>query len=468
MQVPREVVEEVRREENPPPHIITVKNIPTSYTDLQKREVVLAEAQLNIVEWVYRHEVKHLSEWPRTIGKMLYHEAKIAASLPPYLREVFKKYRREAMNIVYDSVIDYELAKKSPAARKHIAEYAEKALRHLDPPPCDLARAVAVGLIKGRVYSEIVKVLKKRDLETLGYWTALWLERNRPTGVPLDLAGEPSPEDFEEAYSELVREGEPEAADYLKEVAEEEGVRFSEDRAALRALVKAYDWYLEHEKKQSSFRRAAARLDRWVPGDSPSKLDYYASLSQSPLLVPGLTTVKRDSRRLEGLEEPFSYKAVAIVLDDSGSMGYLYKAKAARKAAVSILALLNRKRVPFQLIFFGVRAKTVARGFDYVKAVKALLRYYPNQNDTRLAPALELLQGKDLLVYIITDAEIHDYAEVANYRGRIKEVVLVIINQGTEKLEEFTQALGVPTVVYHLPPSKADEWAVREIRRIVK
>jgi len=77
------------------------------------------------------------------------------------------------------------------------------------------------------------------------------------------------------------------------------------------------------------------------------------------------------------------------------------------------------------------------------------------------------LQGKDLLVYIITDAEIHDYAEVANYRGRIKEVVLVIINQGTEKLEEFTQALGVPTVVYHVPPSKTDSFVVKELRRLV-
>ena len=83
-----------------------------------------------------------------------------------------------------------------------------------------------------------------------------------------------------------------------------------------------------------------------------------------------------------------------------------------------------------------------------------------------ITPALPLLMGRRLLVYVISDAEIFDLEKVQVREDVISEVVLVLINEGRD-CEEFTKAFGrVPVRGYWVPPSKIDGFIVEELGRI--
>ena len=466
MQVPRELeqeIERIRLEMRPPSHSVEVKRVLTSYSDIRRRHIVLAEGCP--VEWDYRHEILHLAEWPRTPAKALKHQAMIGEALKALWRplyDTFMEHRAQIMNMVYDSLVDYSL-RAYPRALEEIRKYVEELPEDVwrDPPPHELARAVAAGLARN---SDFESLLRKRDVVALGVMAADWVRRNGAPPVAFDVKLAYSAEDFEEAAAEVIAEGGD--LTVLEDIAEEEGVRFDEEKAALRALVKAYDWYMEASTRTKKTAKAAKpRSTLWCPGDSPETLNGDEGLEQLPLLLPGITTVRAEARTIEGCSEYTGFKPLTVLLDDSGSMtAPPLKAKAARRVAVSLLALANKRRVEFELITFGERAERVARGTDYTRAVKYLAaEYWPNQGDTRLAPALEAMSLGGT-VYIISDAEIHDLNRVAEHADKVRRAVLVVINENTEVLEVFESRVGtVPVKAYHVPPSLAEEFIVREL-----
>ena len=464
MRVPQQLekrLEEIRREMRPPPHAVKVKRVRTSYADLETREVVLAERQLGEVDWVYRHEVEHLGKWPRTLGRELYWAAKVANRVGEDEREFLRKHRNEVMNIAEDTLIDYEVGKKYRDARKCIKRYVKNLDPYGDLPPHEVARLIVAGVRRDYYIEEL---LKKRDIVGLGILALEWLEGHPEFKVKPDVKGKPSKEDFEEAASDLIREGEDLEA--LDDFARDEDVEWDFEKAAIMALVKSYDWYLSASRHREVHRGSRARQSVWNPGDSPEKLDVNGSLTVFPKVIPGLTAVKREVRPIEGFEEPTAFKDVALLVDESGSMDD--KVKAVRVVGISILGYLNRKRVQYQIISFGSHAAVrVPLGFDYTAGVWYFARRYAGwQGTTEIAPALKELMGRDLLVYVISDAEIFDLNKVAEYRHMLKEVVLVLINQ-RRRYGEFVQAFGgVPVRGYWLHPDRVEEFVVEELGRL--
>ncbi|RLE80744.1 MAG: hypothetical protein DRJ52_05680 [Thermoprotei archaeon] len=462
MQVLEGKLAEIRAEMGAPPHVLEVKKTLTSYADLEERKVVLAESQLNMVEWVYRHELLHLKKWPRTPAKDLYWQAKVLSRLwGGFARELFLRKRREVMNIVYDALIDYSL-RKYPAAVSEIRKYAEKLRGLPDLPPHEKARLLAAGLNEDR---ELRRELEEEDVVTLGVRATWWLLEHPEYSPEPDMRIEHTRRDFEEAAAEAIAEGDPETLGALKKIAEEEEIEFSEDRSALAALAKVYEWYLSVEESGRSGRGGRGTLALWSPGDDPSLLDMYTSLMCAPVAVLGLTTVKRSVRRERGTE-PRGFRDVAILVDESCSMGTVEKEKAVRRIGVSLLAWLNRHGVQYQIIGFGSRAKTrVPLGFDYIAGVKYFLRYRGYQGNTLLAPAVRLVEGRDLLIYIISDAEIYDLSQLQDIEANLREVVLVLVSKTTGTLESYKRALGrITTKIYHVNPSLIDKWIIKEIK----
>ena len=462
MRLPEKVealLRRIRLEMAAPPHRVSVRSVETSYADLERREIVLAEGQLAELEWVYRHEIVHLDKFPRTLARQLYWEAKIMNRLYPSARAFFLKKRQLAMNIAEDALVDYSLRKYRDAVR-HIREYVENLSRVLrkDPPPHELSRMIVAGKVSNIVFQ---KLLEEEDVVELGVKATLWLMRHREYSMPLDARGRPSQRDYEEAAGELIREGEELTS--LYELARDDGVSFDLDRAALIALVKSYDWYMSVLKKRGSFKSAKSRQAAWLPGDDYSKLDVNGSLTVFPRLIPGLTTVKREPRGLEGREEPLGFRDVALLVDESGSMRD--KEKAVRRIGVNLLAYLNRRRIQYQIVSFGHTSRVeVGLGYDYTAGVNYFLKYSGWQNSTNLAPALGLIRGRELLAYILTDSEIHDLREVEKYSSTLREVVLVVVNQCRESIGKFAKAFkGVRVRGYYVPPSRAEDFIVVEL-----
>lgn len=460
-----EKLRKIRLEVFPPPHKVKIdKRAITSYADLERRIIGLAEKQLEKIEWVYRHEILHLDKYPRTIARDLYWAAKISNRLSGYEREFFKKRRSEVMNIAEDAVIDYRLARYVDAYRL-IRKYVEElpASVRKDPPPHEHARMIAVG---EAWYPKLREYLEKEDVVSIGVMAVEWLMRHPSFKCPLDLRGKPSSEDYEQAAGELIVEGEDISP--LEEFAKDEGVDWSFEKAALYALVKSYDWYLSVSKAREIHKSSRARQTVWNPGDDVQKLDVNGSLTAFPKIIPGLTAVKREARNVEGYEVPTGFKDVAILVDESGSMMGANKTRAVKKVGVSLLGYMNRRRIQFQIISFGQFATVrVPIGFNYIEGVEYFLKRYSGyQNTTEITPALPLLMGRQLLVYVISDAEIFDLHNVKLREDVISEVVLVLINY-TKECEEFVQAFGkVPVRGYWVDPDKVDSFIIRELGRL--
>jgi len=129
---------------------------------------------------------------------------------------------------------------------------------------------------------------------------------------------------------------------------------------------------------------------------------------------------------------------------------------------------MNRRRIQYQIIGFGLTAyERVPLGFSYVEGVKYFVKkYYAWQQDTRITPALHLLMGRNLLVYVISDAEIFDLKKVKVREDIISEVVLVLINENRD-YEEFVKAFGrVAVRGYWVNPEKVDSFIVEELGRL--
>ena len=467
MQFPKrlkKLVKRIRREMKPTPHRLFIDdNARTSYANLKNREIGLAKRQVGEVSWVYRHEIMHLDEYPRTIARELYWSAKIANSLKGYARRFFTENRSLIMNIVEDALIDYLVGRRFRDARAKMKSYIKKYSIHkmIDPPPHEIARMLAAGVMDKH---RIKDLIDRGDVLELGVEATYWLLRNRNFEMLLDVFGEASAEDFESAAEELVEEGEDLSP--LEEFAEEEGVEVNWDKIALSNLVKSYEWYLSVDKTRKAVKKAGLRQEIWNPGDDIQKLDINSSLSAMPKIIPGITTVKREVRE-EGYTLPVGFKSVAMLVDESGSMEKVEKA--VRKAGLSILGFLNRHRIPFQIICFGRRAyERVPYGTEYMKgAWYFLARYRGWQDDTRFTPALKMIAGRDVLVYVLTDAYIHDFKEVGKYSKRLREVVLVLINRQAGQAREFAFNLGdVPVRAYQVNPDKIENFIVEELGRI--
>ena len=192
------------------------------------------------------------------------------------------------------------------------------------------------------------------------------------------------------------------------------------------------------------------------------------SLTAFPKIIPGLTAVKREARNVEGYQVPTGFKDVAILVDESGSMMGANKTRAVKKVGVSLLGFMNRRRIQFQIIGFGQFATVrVPIGFNYIEGVEYFVKRYSGyQNTTEITPALPLLKGRRLLVYVISDAEIFDLHNVKLREDVISEVVLVLINY-TKECEEFVQAFGkVPVRGYWVDPDKVESFIIRELGRL--
>lgn len=80
-------------------------------------------------------------------------------------------------------------------------------------------------------------------------------------------------------------------------------------------------------------------LDPWAAGDALEKLDLFASLLQSPVLVPGVTTVQRHTGLVPGSEAASSPLDLDIYVDCSGSMPDPRHALSYLTLSATILAL---------------------------------------------------------------------------------------------------------------------------------
>ena len=469
MRIPQKIalkLRKIRFEMLPPPHKVKIdKKAETSYADLKRRIVGLAQRHLNAVEWIYRHELLHLDRYPRTFAKELYWSAKIYNRLHPNIRDFFKRRRSDVMNMAEDAVIDYRIGREYRDALNQIEKYLKGLNDEVlsDPPPHEMARLIVARRINDRLFE---RLLEEEDIVQLGVLAAEWLYRHRQNHPSRDVCGKPTREDYEEAAGELIAEGED--IEPIDEFARENGVNWRFDRAALIALVKSYDWYLSASKALEIHKGSRARQTVWNPGDDVQKLDVNGSLTVFPKVIPGLTAVKREPRNVEGYEVPTGFKDIAILVDESGSMRDAGKTRAVRKVGVSLLAYMNRRRIQFMIVGFGQYATVrVPLGFNYIEGVRYFaLKYRGWQETTEIAPALPLLNGRRLLVYVISDAEIFDLHKVQLRENIISEVVLVLINY-TKDCGEFVKAFGkVPVRGYWVNPSKVDSFIVQELGRL--
>lgn len=463
MRIPRELEDKlrlIRLEMKPTPHSVKVRRCRTSYADVQNREVVLAEKQLREVEWIYRHEVFHLDKYPRTLGRELYWASKIANRLSNYEASFFRKRRSEIMNMAEDAVIDYSLGRTYSDALSLIKKHAKTFDPDDDLPPYEAARLIAAGRHRD---AQLEEMLESGDVVGVGVLTVRWLMRHPNQKIPRDLREKPNKSDFEEAAADLIREGEDLYS--LQEFAQDEGVDWDFERAAALALVRSYDWYLSASRNRAYSKAGRAMQTVWSPGDSPERLDFYGSLTAFPKIIPGLTALKREAKQLPGFQEPLGFKDVALLVDESGSMRGLEAA--VRRVGISILSLLNRRRVQYQIVSFGSSARVeVPLGFDYAAGVRYFTMYRGFGFTTNMAPALAKLKGRDLLVYVISDAEIYDLDRVAEYKHALTEVVLVLISEN-RIYEHFARALdGVRVRGYWLSPEKVDAFIVDELGQL--
>ncbi len=466
MQLPERLGERllrVRASMNPPPHSVKVGNKRYSYCNLKTREVFLSIDDLNRLEWIYRHEIMHLDKWPRKISRELYWATKIANRLRRDEREFFTRRRNLILNISEDAVIDYYLGRRYGDARRFIANYVECLNENIlaDPPPHEEARMIISGL---RDNLHLRELLEKSDIVEIGVIATRWLMEHEKYTQKVELIGEATDRDYVEAAGELIAEGED--IKPLYDFASDDGVEVDMEKASMYALVRAYDWYISRSKFRKLNRASRSRQTIWSPGDDQSKLDLLSSLTVFPTLIPGLTTLKREPRDVDGFEEPIGYMDVAILVDESGSMRD--KVNAVRRVGVSLIAYMNKKRVQYQIIGFGATSHVrVPLGFDYIGGVRYFAEAYRGwQGNTLIKPALEKLSGRRLLVYVLSDAMIHDLDEVDAYESKISEVVLVLINS-SRSYGEFVKAFGrVPVRGYHVPQDKTDVFIVKELGRL--
>ncbi|MCD6563828.1 MAG: VWA domain-containing protein [Thermoproteales archaeon] len=467
MRLPRKIeriLRRIRTQMRPTPHNVVIdERAETSYSDIENRVIGLSKNQLDELDWIYRHEIMHLDKYPRTISNEIIWQVKIANMLSDEDRSLFRKLRHLVINMAEDSVIDYYIGLRYKSARKYIKKYVENLPKEIksDPPCHEGARMIVAGVAD---YPILENWLKDKNIIMIGLDAFYWLKKHQEGEYKSDTRGKPSREDYEKAAGQLITEGENIIP--LYEFSVDDNVEFDLEKASLIALTKRYEWYISAIMEKERTKGYMSRQGVWIPGDEPSKLNVYASLLQYNKIIPGLTAIKRDTSRIIGWTEPSGYRDVAILVDESGSMRD--KEKATRMVGISLLAWFNRWRIQYQIIGFGsspfLRA---ALGFDYTGGVRYFSMYYRAWgNDTRLAPALNMLKGRNMLLYVISDAKIYDLNKVAEYKSRIKEVVLVLINKD-KKYREFTKAFkGVTVRGYWLNPEEIDKFIIQELEKL--
>ncbi|WP_027717449.1 vWA domain-containing protein [Desulfovirgula thermocuniculi] len=189
--------------------------------------------------------------------------------------------------------------------------------------------------------------------------------------------------------------------------AEEAEVRYYRDLARRFAVRPAS---AEGQKGEEHPEAAA----RWEPGDPPEELDLLATLTTGGVILPGITTLRRESvtaaARGRGREAPW----LVLALDASGSMP-----NPKRKRSYAVLAAFILAEAAFDA---GAPVAAVVFSGDYEstgftrerEAVASLLVRYPGR-DTYF-PAAEVLRlcraaPRPPYLCVISDAALHNAGE---------------------------------------------------------
>lgn len=166
-----------------------------------------------------------------------------------------------------------------------------------------------------------------------------------------------------------------------------------------------------------SSRREFSGYAPWRPGMRMRDLDIRATFDRSPVLLPGVNTL-RGRFEMKGLREGTGAGAVVLVVDDSGSTeGEILEREI--EATFAVLAAARLCNDPVGLVVFGGDVTlSLPMTTRYEEIEEALCRLRSASGGTVMAPALReafrLAGGLDrFAVLMMTDSWIADHGDVA-------------------------------------------------------
>jgi len=229
-----------------------------------------------------------------------------------------------------------------------------------------------------------------------------------------------------------------EAARRFAAIAEEAGLSPEELARALRGAglggyteVEAEPIYVE-AKALRMFRQAVKLIAKvkgregfnvkvsepWRVGDDIQRLDVMGTLMTHGVVIPGITTIKRQSFPVDRQVDSGKGARVAILIDESGSIGPMEFEREC-EAAVGLVALAMERGWEVAAVKFSSQATAMSDKWtrNYLDTMKWFVRRKMS-GGTELKPALESIAhlAEDATVAVLTDAAI---ADLQNARGLI-------------------------------------------------
>jgi len=167
-------------------------------------------------------------------------------------------------------------------------------------------------------------------------------------------------------------------------------------------------------------------LARWEPGDPPEELDLFATLTTGGLVLPAVTTVKRESGTTathgRGRVRPW----LLLVLDASGSMpNPRYRLSHAVLAAFILAESALNAGVPVAAVVFSGDYESADYTTDRDLLGSLLVRYpgqdtyFPGEEVLRLSRAARA----PVYLCVISDVALHNAPEALEYLAQIRQMV---------------------------------------------